>query len=1305
MDPDSSPDLPPLKRGTYDIEAILAAAENAEFAIPPPARNRIANSFEPSSSFSTAYDTTITPATVAAASKTTKKPASGSNSVTSTPNSRLGARRGTVTRISPAGGAGGAGMATTPPPATATTPQRTDLEPFAEHSRPHQTPPLAAAGPTAVTVEDMSTHSEENEFQATSRFQSRRTAASGAPGTGPTATAAAAAAASSVARLSNRSSPLMKGAAGSLASSTSGAYAHLEEPTPLSRTLSPLNPRSRRGSIGGGGGRTNDSSFAFSSPSSSRPGSRPESRGSYALRSRDLSNDSLLSFNVMIEQEGLDDEEDDHHHGLGGSVAGTGGAGSANVSSNRLPFFLSDPEHIKMLEGEIEDPFSPNSSSLMDDHDPMLLREQLSGQSSLTSPLGSRRGLSRGQSPRRSQRRMLQQQQQQLQQQQQQHPLAQQVQQLMSQDQQQQHHHQHARSFRSNDSDNSRGSDRLYTDANGFLSPEHGPTRHRDHTSSLNNSIYNTSFDSSPHSLVDGEPGNMSIGASGGGIGGASFSGSSHQGDSSSVLSSSERRKLARLERRKKLLDSIKTSADPLETVSSLAVASPTSPPDSAAYDNFGGTIGTGVGGAGDVGGLGLIGQFNNHDHHQHLHDHHQDQPWYSQQHDHSMHHHPEDYGSHHEGSFQHSFDHLPHHSMGHHHHGSGGGGGVGGGSFSYEGMDDDLHHSGFHLADSSPYHGPGGEREIEEPRATSFAEWMSHSADISRLDLKSPISRTESPLGGAGAGASGGGGGGGGGKDGMTSLNAMSAVASAAGVGSSSAHVAIGGGGGDGVGMLPMSTATTGGGGGIGNILLSPAFSSESGPIMGSSPLFQSLQTDSSLHPSSTPMAPSVLTSSFSPALSPDVNPNLVAGGEPTPTSVPLGSNDSGGGGGGGGGLFQQQHGSSAISAAALGIGGGGGALASMKAALGFSSKTSPSREDETLSSSSSLTPAAGGTNGVATAAAASATLSNGNLERNKEVSPTKDPSVVKTVEVAFETEEQIAVNAEQRPASSGSGRAPTPSSAPFGTGTAPSSSKGRALEGGDKTTLLSSSSTTTLAESALSPSSTHGDGEEGRGGGGGDGHHAGGETASFQKTSRRKGSTMSIESEEGLEGKKKTEDSTMMNGSPTLSPTNKSITSTKSSESGGGGGASIIRRPSGLLVSARIRDSTNLDAPRYSIREMEEMKKNVRMDLRIEITNEIREEYEKTAEQEAALFQFEIQQLKTALEKEEHDKAQLKAVLDEFEASLEDIALNTTKELSTIKEENTRLTEEKEEVEQSFVLLKTRYDELIAHNERHVE
>lgn len=44
--------------------------------------------------------------------------------------------------------------------------------------------------------------------------------------------------------------------------------------------------------------------------------------------------------------------------------------------------------------------------------------------------------------------------------------------------------------------------------------------------------------------------------------------------------------------------------------------------------------------------------------------------------------------------------------------------------------------------------------------------------------------------------------------------------------------------------------------------------------------------------------------------------------------------------------------------------------------------------------------------------------------------------------------------------------------------------------------------------------------------------------------------------------------------------------------------------------------------------------------------------------AEQEAAMYQFEIDELKTALEKELHEKQQLKNVLDEFEMSLADIA-----------------------------------------------
>ncbi|KAF9941958.1 hypothetical protein BGZ67_003529 [Mortierella alpina] len=147
------------------------------------------------------------------------------------------------------------------------------------------------------------------------------------------------------------------------------------------------------------------------------------------------------------------------------------------------------------------------------------------------------------------------------------------------------------------------------------------------------------------------------------------------------------------------------------------------------------------------------------------------------------------------------------------------------------------------------------------------------------------------------------------------------------------------------------------------------------------------------------------------------------------------------------------------------------------------------------------------------------------------------------------------------------------------------------------------------------------------------------------------------------------------------------------------------LVRRPSGIMLSSRIRDSTNLDAPRYSIREMEDMKKNVRMDLRIEITNEIREEYERSAEQEAALFQFEIEELRTALEKEKVEKSQLKGVLDEFESSLADIAVSTAKEIQTIKEQNRKLSESKGDTEEAFILLKTRYDELKNLNFKHVE
>ncbi|KAF9355677.1 Transforming acidic coiled-coil-containing protein 3 [Mortierella sp. NVP85] len=147
------------------------------------------------------------------------------------------------------------------------------------------------------------------------------------------------------------------------------------------------------------------------------------------------------------------------------------------------------------------------------------------------------------------------------------------------------------------------------------------------------------------------------------------------------------------------------------------------------------------------------------------------------------------------------------------------------------------------------------------------------------------------------------------------------------------------------------------------------------------------------------------------------------------------------------------------------------------------------------------------------------------------------------------------------------------------------------------------------------------------------------------------------------------------------------------------------LKRRPSGMMLSSRIRDSTNLDAPRYSIREMEDMKKNVRMELRIEITNEIKEEYERSAEQEASIYQAEIEELKAALEKEKQEKDQLKSVLDEYVSSFDDIAVSTVGEIQTLKEQNKKLTESQEETQEAFVLLKTRYDELKDLNHKHVE
>ena len=47
----------------------------------------------------------------------------------------------------------------------------------------------------------------------------------------------------------------------------------------------------------------------------------------------------------------------------------------------------------------------------------------------------------------------------------------------------------------------------------------------------------------------------------------------------------------------------------------------------------------------------------------------------------------------------------------------------------------------------------------------------------------------------------------------------------------------------------------------------------------------------------------------------------------------------------------------------------------------------------------------------------------------------------------------------------------------------------------------------------------------------------------------------------------------------------------------------------------------------------------------------------------------------------------------------------VSTAKEIQTIKEQNRKLSESKEETEEAFVLLKTRYDELKNLNFKHVE
>lgn len=117
--------------------------------------------------------------------------------------------------------------------------------------------------------------------------------------------------------------------------------------------------------------------------------------------------------------------------------------------------------------------------------------------------------------------------------------------------------------------------------------------------------------------------------------------------------------------------------------------------------------------------------------------------------------------------------------------------------------------------------------------------------------------------------------------------------------------------------------------------------------------------------------------------------------------------------------------------------------------------------------------------------------------------------------------------------------------------------------------------------------------------------------------------------------------------------------------------------------------------------------------------------------------MYQFEIDELKTALDKEQHEKQQLKNILDEFEATLADIAgivirmvhsfsprksnacwhddlhffcirfspVSTAKEIQTLKEDNKRLSEGKSDTEDAFMQIKIRYDELRSLNLKHVE
>ncbi|GJJ76960.1 hypothetical protein EMPS_09319 [Entomortierella parvispora] len=969
MDPEDSPELPPLKRGTYDLDAILAAAENAEFAIPPPPSKSSfnANPFASSvpsafrSSFNTSNASTINISPYPSSSNENESPPAPPTKRApvaprkSTPPTSAGSRtrvstlKSTLSRFS--------------------APRKTDLESSAMENSADETDfHRDSTQAHDRTLSGDQAGASDTEYAPPSAFS----------GASPTPSNA-----SARSRTMARSSPFIRGVSPALSSSHLDPLAHSP-----SRTTSPVN-----GSL-----MANDT--GYSTPSTSRPTSRPPSRptsrptsrpssrvsnGRY--HSRQLSSESLVSFNAMVDKEDLEDEQRNH-------------------SSGQLSFVVSDPEHLRILEGEIEDPFSPSLSSIDPDTD-----AYLSSLMQQSSPLGSRKVTSRGHSPAFKTRRQ--------------------------------------RTAEGDDSfidstddgfsDKELGS-KFRTSRTSTRTPSsplaravtRGSPRDQDNmvVAALTNASTHLSLDQvlrdsravdvEPEPFMSGQDSNL------------------HDADSYDKHFQDQDHDPLPTSRGSTGFSSPFNGGErpKIDEAVKVVLHSPVSQPGSPSVED-------------------------QDDFHDAEEAHYQTDTRRGEGYD---------YGKQEPADVEVDFvvqnvrvnDHpgannYPSTTI---HYSD---------DSDYDGDDldvrsnlsatDVLVNEEIHLHESMDFH---------ESHAQSFAEWMSSSAEISKLDISPPLSNAQ----------------------GFQSLERTLAMAHAS--------------------DLPTANGTS-------------MLSSDLGEA-------------------------NVLTSSFTPAVS------------------------------------------------------------SPESAFGSTQSLSP-----TASKHSTLLEKR-------------SNLMNGLISKAKE----------RTLR-GLEQDRSLADN-DPSQLDKGSSLTETDPPQPV------ADTKGN--EVGE-----------TLAPSVSFAGLDHVDNGEGS----------------------------QEESQGGEDGSSLTVTGTKLGGDK---------------KEGG-----LVRRPSGIMLSSRIRDSTNLDAPRYSIREMEDMKKNVRMDLRIEITNEIREEYERSAEQEAAIYQYEIEELKNSLEMEKNEKQQLKSVLDEFESSLADIAVSTSAEIQGMKDENKKLTESKQETEEAFILLKVRYDELRDLNVKHVE